>query len=148
MATITSSRTAMNLAQALATETLIRRRYVACATIADAENLQKIAAIFRDIAQSRDNHAEGHLRAMGMQDALPTEGPTGDTKDNLRTAIADELHEYADLYTAMARTAHDEGLDDVAEWFEALAKASRSYTGRFQRALNMLIRSGTVGFGD
>jgi len=38
----------------------------------------------------------------------------------------------------MARTAREEGFDEVADWFETLAKAERSHAGRFSKALNEL----------
>ena len=38
----------------------------------------------------------------------------------------------------MARTAREEGFDEIADWFETLAKAERSHAGRFQRALDEL----------
>ena len=37
-----------------------------------------------------------------------------------------------------ARTARDEGFDEIADWFETLAKAEKSHAGRFQRALDGL----------
>jgi rubrerythrin len=42
------------------------------------------------------------------------------------------------MYPGMARTARDEKLDEVAEWFETLAKAEKSHAGRFQKALDGL----------
>ena len=38
----------------------------------------------------------------------------------------------------MARTAREEGLEEIAEWFETLAKAEKSHAGRFQKALDAL----------
>jgi rubrerythrin len=35
----------------------------------------------------------------------------------------------------MARTARDEGFDEIADWFETLAKAEKSHAGRFQKML-------------
>ena len=34
--------------------------------------------------------------------------------------------------------ARDEGFEEIADWFETLAKAERSHAGRFQRALDEL----------
>ncbi len=42
------------------------------------------------------------------------------------------------MYPGMAKTARDEGFDDVAEWFETLAKAEKSHAGRFQKMLQLL----------
>ncbi|HEY2481581.1 MAG TPA: rubrerythrin family protein, partial [Caulobacteraceae bacterium] len=64
--------------------------------------------------------------------------PIGATGDNLKAAIAGETHEYTDMYPAMARTAREEGYDEIADWFETLAKAERSHAGRFQRALDSM----------
>jgi len=36
----------------------------------------------------------------------------------------------------MAKTARDEGFDEVADWFETLAKAERAHGGRFQKAID------------
>ena len=64
--------------------------------------------------------------------------PIGSTSDNLAAAIAGETHEYTDMYPGMAKTARDEGFDEIADWFETLAKAERSHANRFQKALDNL----------
>jgi rubrerythrin len=38
----------------------------------------------------------------------------------------------------MAKTARGEGFDEIADWFETLAKAERSHANRFQKALDTL----------
>lgn len=62
----------------------------------------------------------------------------GPTADNLRTAIAGETHEYTDMYPGMAKTAREEGFDEIADWFETLAKAERSHANKFQKTLDSL----------
>ena len=57
---------------------------------------------------------------------------------NLKAAIAGETHEYTDMYPGMAKSARDEGFDEIADWFETLAKAERSHANRFQKALDAL----------
>ena len=64
--------------------------------------------------------------------------PIGSTADNLKAAIAGETHEYTDMYPGMARTAREEGFEEIADWFETFAKAERSHAGRFQKALDTL----------
>ena len=54
----------------------------------------------------------------------------------LESAIHGETHEYTDMYPGMAKTARDEGFDEVADWFETLAKAERSHANRFTKALD------------
>jgi rubrerythrin len=63
---------------------------------------------------------------------------TGPTGDILKAAIASETHEYTDLYPGMARVARQEGFDEIADWFETLAKAARLQVGRLQKALDAL----------
>ena len=64
--------------------------------------------------------------------------PIGETKLNLKSAIAGETHEYSDMYPGMAKQARDEGFSEIADWFETLAKAERSHANRFQKALETL----------
>ena len=61
--------------------------------------------------------------------------PIGPTDKNLAAAVAGETHEYTDMYPGMARSAREEGFEEIADWFETLAKAERSHAGRFSRAL-------------
>ena len=39
---------------------------------------------------------------------------------------------------SLAKGARDEGFDEIADWFETLAKAERSHANRFQKALDAL----------
>ena len=64
--------------------------------------------------------------------------PIGSTAENLAAAIAGETHEYTDMYPGMAKTARDEDFEEIADWFETLAKAERSHANRFQKALDTL----------
>jgi rubrerythrin len=38
----------------------------------------------------------------------------------------------------MASAAREEGFEEIADWFETLAKAERSHANRFQKALDEL----------
>ena len=64
--------------------------------------------------------------------------PIGESTDNLKAAIAGETHEYTDMYPGMAKTARDEGFNEIADWFETLAKAEKSHAGRFQQMLDTI----------
>jgi len=67
-----------------------------------------------------------------------TREPIGRTVDNLTAAIASETHEYTDMYTGMARAARREGFEEIADWFETLARAGKSHAARFRKALDAL----------
>ena len=136
--TLATSKTLQNLKDAFAGESQANRRYLYFAQKADVEGYNDVAAVFRSTAEGETGHAHGHLEFMeGVGD--PATGlPIGPTGLNLQAAIAGETHEYTDMYPGMARTARDEGHDEIADWFETLAKAEKSHAGRFQRALDSL----------
>src|SRR3546814_8510751 len=103
---------------------------------ADIEGYNDVAAVFRSTAEGETGHAHGHLEFLQSGGGDPaTNMPIGDTSSNLKSAIAGETHEYTDMYPGMARTARDEGFDEIADWFETLAKAETSHAGKFQKTL-------------
>ena len=44
----------------------------------------------------------------------------------------------AGMKGARAREARDEGFDEIADWFETLAKAERSHANKFQKTLDTM----------
>lgn len=132
------SRTEENLRAAFATESQANRRYLYFAQKADVEGFSDVAAVFRSTAEGETGHAHGHLEYLESCGDPTTGLPFGDTASNLRSAIASETHECTDMYPGMARVAREEGFDEIADWFETLAKAERSHANRFQRALTDL----------
>ena len=83
-------------------------------------------------------HAYAHLEYLEQSSDPATGLPIGATSQNLHAAIAGETHEYTDMYPGMSKTAREEGFDEIADWFETLAKAERSHANRFQKALDNL----------
>jgi rubrerythrin len=132
------SRTEENLKEAFAGESQANRRYLYFAQKADVEGFNDVSAVFRSTAEGETGHAHGHLEFLEEVGDPATGQPIGPTNDNLKAAIAGETHEYTDMYPGMARTARQEGFDEIADWFETLAKAEKSHAGRFQRALDSL----------
>ena len=130
------SSTFNNLKAAFAGESQANRRYLWMAKIADIEGYPEIAGNFRETAEGETGHAHGHLDYLrGVGD--PATGlPIGDTEQNLAAAVAGETHEYTDMYPGFARAARSEGYDEIADWFETLAKAEKSHAGRFQQLLD------------
>ncbi|EQD42517.1 rubrerythrin [mine drainage metagenome] len=64
--------------------------------------------------------------------------PVGSSEDNLKSAIEGETYEYTEMYPGFARTARDEGFQEIAEWFETLARAEKSHAGRFTQGLESI----------
>jgi rubrerythrin len=135
---LAGSKTEGNLKAAFAGESQANRRYLFFAQKADVEGYNDTAAVFRSTAEGETGHAFGHLEYLAETGDPATGEPIGDTSSNLKAAIAGETHEYTDMYPGMARTARDEGFDEIADWFETLAKAEKSHAGRFQKALDTL----------
>ena len=138
MASLKGSQTEENLTAAFAGESMANRRYLYFAQKADIEGFNDVSAVFRSTAEGETGHAHGHLEYLEEVGDPVTGTPIGATSDNLRAAIAGETHEYTDMYPGMSRTAREEGFEEIAEWFETLAKAEKSHAGRFQKALDTL----------
>lgn len=129
------SKTQENLKEAFAGESQANRRYLYFAQKADVEGYNDISTVFRSTAEGETGHAHGHLSFLEEVGDPVTGEPIGSTAANLKSAIAGETFEYTDMYPSMARTARDEGFEEIADWFETLAKAEKSHAGRFQKAL-------------
>ena len=132
------TKTHQNLKEAFAGESQANRRYTSFAKKADIEGYPEIAGNFKETADGETGHALGHLDFLAQVGDPATGLPIGTTEKNLRAAVAGETYEYETMYPGMAKTARDEGFDDVAEWFETLAKAEKSHAGRFQKMLELL----------
>ena len=132
------SKTELNLKEAFSVEAQANRRYLYFANKADIEGQSDVAALFRSTAEGETGHAHGHLDFLEAVGDPATGLPIGTSRQNLSAAVASETHEYTDMYPGMARQARDEGFDDIADWFETLAKAERSHANRFQKASDAL----------
>lgn len=138
MPTLKGSRTEQCLKDAFAGESMANRRYLYFANKADVEGQNDVAALFRSTAEGETGHAHGHLEFLEQSGDPATGMPIGTTRQNLASAVAGETHEYTDMYPGMAKTAREEGFDEIADWFETLARAERSHANRFQKALDAL----------
>ncbi len=138
MPELAGSQTLENLKAAFAGESQANRRYLYFAQKADIEGYPDTAALFRSVAEGETGHAHGHLDYIAEVGDPATGEPIGDTEDNLKASIAGETYEYTEMYPGMAKTAREEGFDEVAEWMETLAKAEKSHAGRFGLGLENL----------
>jgi rubrerythrin len=120
MPPLKGTKTELNLKDAFAGESQANRRYLQFAEKADVEGFNEVAVVFRATAEGETGRTRGHLEY--LEDVSdPASG------DNLKAAIASEIHEYTDIYPGLARAARQEGLDETADWFETLAKAGKSH---------------------
>ncbi len=136
MPALDGTKTHDNLKEAFAGESQANRRYLYFARRADIEGNTDAAGLFRDTAEGETGHAFGHLDFLASVGDPATGEPIGGTEKNLASAVAGETYEFTAMYPGFAKTAHDEGFEEVADWFETLARAEKTHAGRFQKALD------------
>ena len=138
MPKLEGTKTHDNLKEAFAGESQANRRYLYFAQKADVEGHPDIAALFRSVAEGETGHAFGHFDFLAEVGDPVTDVAVGGSEDNLKSAVAGETYEYTEMYPGFAKTARDEGFDQVAEWLETLARAEKSHAGRFGQGLESL----------
>ena len=141
MADLKGTKTHENLKAAFAGESQANRRYLFFARKAEDEGHTAVKELFEDTAQSETGHAFGHIEWLVQAGDPATDEPIGTTEQNLASALAGETYEFTAMYPGFAKTAREEGFDEIADWFETLARAEKTHAGRYQKALEAL-RSG------
>lgn len=138
--TLENSKTLANLKAAFAGESQANRRYLYFAKQADTEGHSDVANAFRRIGDGETAHAHGHfdmLVRFGAGDPV-TDLPVGTTANNLKSAIAGEEYEFSEMYPGFAKEAREEGYDEIAEWFEVMAKSEKAHANTFKKILSSL----------
>ncbi|CAM2056813.1 Rubrerythrin family protein [Desulfovibrionales bacterium] len=120
------TKTIANLRAAFAGESQANQKYLAFADQANKEDLPSIARLFRAVAKAETVHAHAHLRAM---DGI------GKTANNLRDAIAGELHEFNNMYPDMIATAKKEGHKTAERSFTIANEVERVHAALYEKAL-------------
>ena len=141
------SRTEKNLMAAFAGESQARNRYTYFASKAKKDGFIQISDIFEETANQEKEHAKRLFKFMTggeteIAGAFPF-GVIGATLDNLKAAAAGEYHEWSDMYPSFAKVAREEGFDDIANAFAAIAVAEKQHEKRYL-ALAANIEQGTV----
>ena len=122
------SKTEENLIKAFAGESGARNKYTYFASKAKKEGYEQIAAIFEETANNEKEHAK-------MWFKLLNGGEIKSTKENLKTAAEGENFEWTDMYKEFAKTAKEEGFDDIAFLFEEVAKIEKHHEERYLKLL-------------
>jgi rubrerythrin len=118
MTDLKGSKTEQNLKDAFAGESQARNKYTFFASVAKKEGYEQIAAIFQETADQEKEHAKLHLKLL--------EG-IGDTAANLKEAAGGENYEWTSMYPGMAKTARQEGFEEIARLFDGLAKIEKEH---------------------
>ena len=122
------SKTEANLQAAFAGESQARNKYTYYASKAKKDGYVQIANIFEETAANEKEHAK-------MWFKLLHGGSVPSTIENLKDAADGENYEWTDMYAEFARTARDEGFDDIALLFEEVGKIEKEHEERYRKLL-------------
>lgn len=147
MKSIKGTQTEKNILTAFAGESQARNRYTYFASQAKKDGYQQIALIFEETANQEKEHAKRLFKLLEggeveIQAAFPA-GVIGSTLENLSAAAAGENYEHTQMYPSFAKVAREEGFNDIASIFEAIAVAEKQHEKRY-RALAANIEKGRV----
>lgn len=144
---IKGTRTEKVVVQAYLSESAAYTHYTYYARQAEKENYFPVQQIFLDTAANEMNHAKVFFKMLqGGKCEVPMNidaGVIADTASNLAAAVAEERSEGVEQYTAAAKVAREEGFDDIASHFEAIAKVEKHHEERFARYLKH-VQDGTL----
>ncbi len=129
------SKTDQNLQEAFSGESQANRKYLAFARQADKEGYPHAARLFRAAAEAETVHAHAHLKAMGG---------INDTLENLKEAVAGEIHEFKSMYPAMIEAARETGNMAAERSFTYANAVEEVHAGLYQKMLDNLDKPSDV----
>jgi rubrerythrin len=141
------TRTEKNILTAFAGESQARNRYTFFSSQARKEDFMQIAGIFEETANQEKEHAKRLFKLLEGGEAeirasFPA-GVIGTTAQNLSEAAGGEHYEWEEMYPGFAKTACEEGFEDVAKIFESIAIAEKQHEKRYLGLLAN-VKNGTV----
>jgi rubrerythrin len=128
MKEIKGSKTWANLAAAFAGESQAHTKYLYYASKAEKEGYHQIGAIFRETAGNEKEHAKIWFKLLHGNE-VPA------TTENLKDASAGENYEWTDMYEGFAKTAREEGFENIAVLFEMVGKIEKEHEERYKKLL-------------
>ena len=129
MKELKGTKTEKNLQEAFAGESQARNKYSYWASKAKKDGYQQIAAIFEETAANEKEHAK-------MWFKLLEGGSIKSTTENLKAAADGENYEWTDMYERMAKEAEEEGFNEIADKFRAVAAIEKAHEERYRKLLS------------
>ncbi len=121
------TQTEKNLLAAFAGESQARNKYTYFASVAKKQGFEQIAELFLKTADNEKEHAKMWFKEL---DGL------GDTADNLRAAAEGENYEWTDMYENFAKTAEEEGFEELAARFRKVGEIEKHHEERYRALLH------------
>lgn len=136
MKSLKGTRTEQNLLTAFAGESQARNRYTYFASKAKKEGFEQIAAVFTETAENEKEHAKRFFKFLeggevSITAAFPA-GVIGTTAENLLEAANGENYENTVMYPEFAKVADEEGFNEVALVFRAVAKVEAQHEKNYR----------------
>ena len=147
MGNLNGTQTEKNILTAFSGESQARNRYTYFASQAKKDGYVQISEIFNETADQEKEHAKRLFKLLEggeveVAAAFPA-GVIGTTLDNLKEAAGGENYEYTEMYPGFAKVAVEEGFEEIAEIFKAIAVAEKQHEKRYL-ALASNIEKGIV----
>jgi rubrerythrin len=134
MKELKGTKTYENLQTAFSGESQARNKYTFYASKAKKDGYVQISRLFEETAANEKEHAELWFKYFhGI----------GDTTENLKDAAEGEHYEWTEMYAEFAKTAREEGFDEIARQMENVAKVEAEHEKRYLK-LKANIESGEV----
>lgn len=121
------TKTEANLLMAFAGESQARNKYTYYASKAKKEGYEQIAALFLETAEQEKEH--GKIWFKLLHDGI------GTTMENLKDAAAGEKEEWENMYPTMAEVAREEGFEEIANLFDAVAEVEKVHEEKYKKLL-------------
>lgn len=122
------SRTEENLRTAFAGESQAHTKYLYYASKASKDGYVQIGKMFEETARNEKEHAKIWFK-------LLHDGGVPSTEENLADAAAGENYEWTDMYARFAKTAREEGFDEIAFLFEKVGAIEKTHEERYRKLL-------------
>ena len=127
MAELKGSKSEQNLMTAFAGESQAHTKYLYYASKAKKDGYVQIGALFEETAKNEKEHAKIWFKL--LHGGMPA------TTENLKDAAAGENYEWTDMYAGFAKTAREEGFDDIATLFDGVAAIEKEHEERYKKLL-------------
>lgn len=127
MTNLKGTKTEANLMTAFAGESQARNKYTYYASKAKKDGYVQIAALFEETANNEKEHAKIWFKL--LHDGMPS------TVENLKDAAEGENYEWTDMYAGFAKTAREEGFEEIAKLFEGVAAIEKEHEERYRKLL-------------
>lgn len=140
MDNLKGSKTEKNLLTAFCGESQARNRYTYFSKKAKDEGFVQISKIFEETSNHEKEHAKRLFKFLqGGELEITASFPAGvisNTHDNLLEAAKGEKYENTIMYPEFAKTAKEEGFNDIATVFQHIAIAEKYHETRYTTLAN------------